>query len=554
MAWAHGRRPADDGGGGGSVVRETIYWLNGMAGTGKSTIARTIARTCADQGRLGASFFFSRGGGDLETARWLVTTIAVQLAQQSRQLRAAICRAISAHADIANQTLIDQWKQLVLRPSEQLPLRLETHQQSSGAAAAIPATAADDNDDTLQSPPPWIIVIDALNECTDDQEIAFVLQLLAETCSRETPSRIRVFLTSRPENTIREGFRDSILVSGRRQLFLHRLDPSIADQDIRVFVDQNLGSILRKRPDWTPSPASDIVEALVQRAGGLFIWAATACRFIRDGGPKAGKRLEMVLWHKAPAAGAGPERTLDEIYQQVLKSVLRDSYSAAEKAELCSALRTVLGTLVVLFSALPATSLAALLQLPEHAAPDALCDLHSIFDVPDDLALPIRPQHATVRDFLLDRRRCVDTRFWVDERLAHAHVAHHCFRLLDGGLSRDMCGLQAPGALACEADPAIVAGRFPPHLRYACQYWAQHICRGENKRELDELVLVFMQTHFLHWLEALSLLGKLAAGVEMLGLLESHYVSKKSDLQSRVKCRSIVAELREIIRKRERRA
>ena len=43
----------------------SIFWLNGMAGTGKSTIARTAARAFENEGRLGASFFFSRGEGDL---------------------------------------------------------------------------------------------------------------------------------------------------------------------------------------------------------------------------------------------------------------------------------------------------------------------------------------------------------------------------------------------------------------------------------------------------------------------------------------------------------
>ncbi|KAK3985141.1 hypothetical protein QBC44DRAFT_405652 [Cladorrhinum sp. PSN332] len=42
---------------------KSILWLKGMAGTGKSTIARTVARRYCDNGRLGASFFF-RGGGD----------------------------------------------------------------------------------------------------------------------------------------------------------------------------------------------------------------------------------------------------------------------------------------------------------------------------------------------------------------------------------------------------------------------------------------------------------------------------------------------------------
>jgi len=52
-------------------------WLSGMAGTGKSKIAHTVAHGCFEQGRLVASFFFSRGGWDVGK---FVTSIAVQLA------------------------------------------------------------------------------------------------------------------------------------------------------------------------------------------------------------------------------------------------------------------------------------------------------------------------------------------------------------------------------------------------------------------------------------------------------------------------------------------
>ena len=45
-----------------------IFWLNGMAGTGKSTVARTVAWSFADEGHLGASFFFKKGEGDRGTA------------------------------------------------------------------------------------------------------------------------------------------------------------------------------------------------------------------------------------------------------------------------------------------------------------------------------------------------------------------------------------------------------------------------------------------------------------------------------------------------------
>jgi hypothetical protein len=71
------RRWADGVGG------RRIYWLKGMAGTGKSTIALTIAREYSNKKRLGASFFFSRGGGDLASTRRFAATIAVQLAEVS---------------------------------------------------------------------------------------------------------------------------------------------------------------------------------------------------------------------------------------------------------------------------------------------------------------------------------------------------------------------------------------------------------------------------------------------------------------------------------------
>ena len=39
---------------------QRVFWLNGLAGTGKSTIAQTFAETSFADGKLGASFFCSR--------------------------------------------------------------------------------------------------------------------------------------------------------------------------------------------------------------------------------------------------------------------------------------------------------------------------------------------------------------------------------------------------------------------------------------------------------------------------------------------------------------
>jgi hypothetical protein len=97
-----------------------IYWLKGMAGTGKSTIALTVAREYYDKGRLGASFFFSRGGGELATTRGFAATIATQLAYISPELRRLISDAVVSNPGIHNLLLYDQWEKLILQPLSQL--------------------------------------------------------------------------------------------------------------------------------------------------------------------------------------------------------------------------------------------------------------------------------------------------------------------------------------------------------------------------------------------------------------------------------------------------
>ncbi len=508
MAWTRGEPGStiDNGGGSDGGQRKRVYWLNGMAGTGKSTIARTVARRCHEDGRLGASFFFSRGGGELETARMFVTTIAVQLARRSSTLKTRICDAIAANPDVIAETLSDQWKALVLRPCELRPC------EELGAADA----------DALRSP--LVVVIDALDECNDEREITFVLQLLSETSGFAVP-RLLVFLTSRPEILIREGIY-VIPEAQRRHLILHHIHPDVVDHDIRVFLEQKLGSVIRNLSSQAEGFGDDILRQLVERACGLFIWAATTSRFVTEGRASARKRLETVLGDGVPSTGAHPQKSLDNMFHSVLLNSQKESYSPEEQDELCRSLRIVLGAIAVLFSTLSAPSLASLLNFSVVEIRDVLCDLHSILDVPDDSQLPIRPQHASVRDSLLDNRRCTDMRFWVDEHQAHTHIAHQCLRLLGDELRRDRCGLIDPGVLRKGIPQNLIDACTSPQLRYACLYWVRHVERSHNAQSLEGPIRKLLKKHFLHWLEALSLVGKLADSVEMVTILLSLYVSQ----------------------------
>jgi hypothetical protein len=78
-------------------------------------MARTVERKFFGKKYLGASFFFSQGGG-VSHAGKLVVSIAVQLASSIPTLHRYISNAIIERSEIIGYSLWDQWHQLTLRP------------------------------------------------------------------------------------------------------------------------------------------------------------------------------------------------------------------------------------------------------------------------------------------------------------------------------------------------------------------------------------------------------------------------------------------------------
>jgi len=64
-----------------------IFWLCGKAGTGKSTISRTIAQKLDDKGFLGATFFFKRGREHRSNANLFFPTISFLLSPGNSQTK-----------------------------------------------------------------------------------------------------------------------------------------------------------------------------------------------------------------------------------------------------------------------------------------------------------------------------------------------------------------------------------------------------------------------------------------------------------------------------------
>jgi hypothetical protein len=365
---------------------QCIFWLNGLAGTGKSTIAHTAARDYFERGRLAASFLFSRGRGDVGNAAKFVTTISIQLAANIPTVKESVCDAILERNNIASLSLADQWRQLVIGPLSKL--------------------------EVTDAYSPYLLVVDALDECEGERDVGIILKLLAEVRSL-TAVRVRVLITSRPETPIRYGF-DQMSEAEHCDFVLHNIEAAVVDQDILIFLEQQLRTIGQKWMCDATWPGKLAICRLVQKSSGLFIWAATACRFIDAGEMFAQDRLVEII--KGSTSDATPEQHLDQIYLSVLQSSIPATFREHEKVRLYSGQGQVLGSLVVSLSALPAASLGRLIGLSKEQVQQTLGKLHAIVDIPKDIPAFLRLHHPSLRDFLLDKNRCRDLNFWVDER------------------------------------------------------------------------------------------------------------------------------------------
>ncbi|KAF7540571.1 hypothetical protein G7054_g1266 [Neopestalotiopsis clavispora] len=456
--------------------KRCIFWLNGIAGTGKSTVAQTISRRYQDRGNLGGSFFFSKGGGDSSLADKFITTLAFQLSTKIPQVKQFIHDAIAQQPNIAAHSLRDQWDQLILKPLS----RLNKH-----------------------APSTILFVIDALDECASERDIRIILKLITSSQSL-TNIRLRILITSRPETPIRCGF--SHISKAERQIFvLHEILPAIVDRDLGLFFEHNFMALREERgfaDDW---PGTQFIKRLVEISGGLFIWASTACRYIREGRRLATRRISTLV--NGHSSGMGPEKQLDQIYTTVLRAAIEQGYSDLEKKELYGLLREVLGSITILFSPLSINSLSNLIPASSSDINETLADLHTIFRIPDQMDRVIRFHHPTFRDFLFNRQRCSDLNFWVDEKQAHKAMAENCIQLMSKVLKRDICGLQLPGTLLEDIEPKLIKERITPELEYACRYWVQHYREsGTVLRDGDEAHL-FFEEFFLNWLECMTLTG-----------------------------------------------
>ncbi|KAB5590057.1 Notchless protein [Ceratobasidium theobromae] len=384
-----------------------FYWMSGMAGTGKTTIACTKCETLERHKQLGASFFCTRTSPECRSAKRIVPTIAYQLARYSRPFQVALCRALEKDPDISTRKFSIQFESLLKGPL------LEVEE-------AIPENV--------------VVVIDALDECDDSEEVRMFLTELFRV-AKYLP--LKFLVTSRPEPEIREQML-SHTENARSVLHLHEIERSLVQADIELYLKEELAPL---------APSNFQIRRLAELSGNLFIYAATVVRYIRSKKKSTNptQRLQAMLSVQSGSSKRYAE--IDGLYIAILDAALDEEELEDTEAE---NVRLVLWTAVCVREPVTIETLSTLAGITQEEVESVLQSLRSVLYVSEGSGL-VSTLHASFPDFILGRER--SGRFFCDEKTHGQVMARQCFGITRAQLRFNICNLNVLRAIGSATYP-----------------------------------------------------------------------------------------------------
>ncbi|KAJ7604423.1 hypothetical protein DFH06DRAFT_1254839 [Mycena polygramma] len=340
-----------------------IRWLHGPAGAGKSAVMQSLCQRFQDAGRLGGSFFFKRGHAACGNARALFATLAYQLALSRCEVKSPISSSVEMDPSVLGRGMDVQMRALILEPCRLLEGRI-----------------------------PSILLIDGLDECDGHHIQQQILRLIRPAIRWP----LRILVASRPEPHIRETFEDTSF-----QGLLESTNIERSFHDVRQYLLQEFSRIHREHHNTmsgvpTPWPSADILEQLVEKSSGYFIYASTVIKYVGNEYSRPTKRLDIIC-NLAPQDSESPFATLDQLYFQILSEV--PSHSRRVLCDILSVIVNAPG------SGLDEPEIDELLGLESGDTDLILRPLHSVLSMSSGSMKMVRVHHASFADFLVNEER-----------------------------------------------------------------------------------------------------------------------------------------------------
>ncbi|TFK68146.1 WD40 repeat-like protein [Pluteus cervinus] len=437
---------------------QPVLWLHGPAGTGKSTIATTVAQQLETAGRLAAFYTCRRDQKSLSNPLQLWRNISYRLSKVHKPFGSHVAQAVESdpHFGSGADTIFTLFQKLLKQPLSLV--------------------------DTEPLVTPLVIVIDALDECGSESDRIALLNSLLEL--RGICSWIKVFITSRNNPEILRCLKDHAK--------LVALHTDSSSNDVELYI----------RSAYSALQLSDVhINLLIKAADGLFIWAATALKYLEQC-TDVDESVQVLL---APQGNGFSEMytQLYGLYYNILNSVTGDSSSNLKT------LLQVINVVIIAAHPLSVLAISKLITKPKKTVEKIIDRLHAVLTIDEDSI--VRILHPSFAEYLLYKPNHPEHVYWVDSHSGHGSLASGCFQVLKSDLKFNVYNISSSYMLNRDVsglserinDPEL----WPVH--YAALFWTFHLLESNvvTVEQGQTFVSIFNGPNTLYWLEILSLHG-----------------------------------------------
>jgi hypothetical protein len=460
----------------GDPDKKNVMWITGQPGSGKTAISSTLFKRYDTRC---ASFFVKRDVAELKDPRRIWRTIAFELAERTF---------------LASSTLLE----LFTKTTQYARGADPTEQFQDLIRDLLPKSPLV----TSEAPP--FVVIDALDECDPSDSREDWTGLLSTLKSwAMLPSHLKLIVTSRDYPEIRRTLED---ISEIIELPTGDRVDDAATHDISLYFTRRFERLSQsyKFTNWP-------VDELTEIAAGLFIWAKVAMDFVEGGNPR--ERLALI-----PRDLGKGRQTVELLYAQVLDHTFND-LSLKERRRL----EAILAAVVLAYNPLSCKDIKELMGLSdsEDLIEESIGQLKAVVYI-SKLDRSLRVCHKSFSDFMADPETPVEARKIHDYAPnCYGTVTLGCLRVLNSKLKFNICKIGTSYFSHHRmVDQSMLAHYIPSCLQYASFYWSSHLAEM-NKDDGSYLDVVqqsriFLENHFLYWLEVIGLVGAADKATEIL--------------------------------------
>ena len=451
------------------LLQSNTYWIYGLPGIGKTSLAHSICARLHGQKRLAGAFFCQRDDPNLREPRNILPTLIYKLAVIFPPFRRIVANCLRNDPNISPKSMEDS---LLL--------------------------------DFLDKPPKrpkhsLVFVIDAFDECGDNRSRSRILRLLTGAATRA--SWLKIIITSRPEADIQRFFDEPTQSSYLRYDLAGDQE---AGGDLLTFARSEFELVAQ---DWhllAPWPEESLLNQVISQAKGLFIFIKTLVRALEG----CKDPTEFLKAASKDSAGAGLE-ALYRLYSSILESRIAHNHAEFQR---------VIGVLLAAapYRALCEETIAELAGVRHNnLVKKWVDDLSSLLYRDEGTNGGIRVRHLSISDFLVSGG--CPSNYQINLQGANVHLGISCLETMVCRLRFNICGLE--DSRLANADVEDLQSRITEHisdsLQYSSLYWSNHLCftpDNHDRRVWESLKEFFGGLCPLFWIEVLSIMGMVPMG------------------------------------------